>query len=155
MDTLSTLVTKPSGEYIDWFILFRTVFICLYVCILNLNLNFLLNGNSRWWAFRNYAYFVMKSTWCEIHVVRHLDGEAARVTLASTLGSYEVIIYNYYIGKKFFCMFWRWNFQIWILCQNKYTGRFFVTLSLCSIVCVYTTNIYIYIYIIMLIGNAI
>ena len=27
---------------------------------LNLNFKFLSNGNFRWWAFRNYAYFVMK-----------------------------------------------------------------------------------------------
>ena len=37
---------------------------------LNLNLKFLPNGNFRWWAFRNYAYFVMKPTGCDTVVLR-------------------------------------------------------------------------------------
>ena len=32
---------------------------------LNLNFKFLSNGNFRWWAFRNYAYFVMKPSGCD------------------------------------------------------------------------------------------
>ena len=32
---------------------------------LNLNFKFLSIGNFRWWAFRSYAYFVMKPSGCD------------------------------------------------------------------------------------------
>ena len=59
---------------------------------LNLNLKFLSNGNFRWWAFRNYAYFVMKPS-----------GYATQWGCA--WGPYI------YVDLRFFRMLLRWKFS--------------------------------------------
>ena len=85
---------------------------------LNLNFKFLSNGNFRWWAFRNYAYFVMKPSGCD----------TVRLRVWTLTSTYEL--------ENFACCCVG-NFQIWILSPKKCADRFGVALrSFCSTFCV-------------------
>ena len=64
---------------------------------LNSNFKFLSDGNFRWWAFRNYAYFVMKPSECDTVMLRvwplHLSLRLS------------------YVDLRFFRMLLRWKFS--------------------------------------------
>ena len=67
---------------------------------LNLNFKFLSDGNFRWWAFRNYAYFVMKPSGCDTVRLRVWPLHLRWFEIFSHVVALEILKFEFWVKKS-------------------------------------------------------